>query len=173
MHHTEGLRFSIQQQKQKKEENRMDLVLGQKITYYDDPLLRSGLIMAGANYLWKEGKTIEGTDNGILTARELSDLNLNNTKLAVLSACETALGDVKGDEGVYGLQRALFMAGVKNIVVSLWSVPVNETLEMMTLFVNNMATGHTIEEAFHSAQQTMKQKYYDDPKSWAGFVLIQ
>jgi tetratricopeptide (TPR) repeat protein/CHAT domain-containing protein len=151
----------------------LDNPLMKKIKYYDNPLLRSGLIMAGANHAWKEGKAIQGVDDGILTAKEISLLNLGNTKLAVLSACETALGDLSGSEGVYGLQRALFMAGVKNIIVSLWSVPSKETEEMMILFYENLLSGKTLNDAFYTTQQIMKQKYRDDPKSWAGFVLIE
>jgi tetratricopeptide (TPR) repeat protein len=171
--------FTLEQDTSISKEKRLEILeltdnpLMKKIKYYDDPLLRSGLVMAGANHAWKEGKAIQGVDNGILTAKEISLLNLGNTKLAVLSACETALGDVQGEEGVYGLQRALFMAGVKNIIVSLWSVPSKETEEMMILFYENLLSGKTLEDAFYTTQKVMKQNYPDDPKSWAGFILIE
>ncbi|MBK9661389.1 MAG: CHAT domain-containing protein [Chitinophagaceae bacterium] len=88
-------------------------------TLADDPLLRSGLILAGGNYAWSGKTPIDGVEDGIATAYEISQLNLSNTELVVLSACETALGDVKGSEGVFGLQRAFKMAGVKKMIVSL------------------------------------------------------
>ena len=110
-------------------------------------------------------------EDGILTAKEISNLNLSNTKLVVLSACETGLGDVKGSEGVYGLQRAFKMAGVDYIIMSLWKVPDKETTEMMELFYNEMLDGLLISEAFRNAQNQMKQKY--SPYYWAAFVLVE
>ncbi len=98
---------------------------------------RSGLLFAGANYAWT-GKPIEGIEDGILTAYEVSNMYLPNTKLVVLSACETALGDIEGSEGVYGLQRAFKIAGVKNLVMSLWKVPDEATSEFMQTFYKNL-----------------------------------
>ena len=98
-------------------------------------------------------------------------MDLSNTNLVVLSACETALGDIQGTEGVFGLQRAFKMAGVKNLIVSLWQVPDNETVELMTGFYSNIFKGYTIRNAFYEAQKTMRAKY--SPYSWAAFVLIE
>lgn len=78
-----------------------------------DPLLRSGLVLAGGNYAWSGKTPVDGMEDGIATAYEISQLNLSNTQLVVLSACETALGDIKGSEGVFGLQRGFKIAGVK------------------------------------------------------------
>ena len=140
-------------------------------TLADDPLLRSGLILSGGNYAWSGKTPIEGAEDGIATAYEVSQLNLSNTELVVLSACETALGDVKGSEGVFGLQRAFKMAGVKKMIVSLWQVPDKETAELMTSFYNYWLKGKTIEQSFTQAQAEMRKKY--SPYYWAAFVLVE
>ena len=137
----------------------------------DDPLLRSGLILSGGNYAWGGKTPIEGIEDGIATAYEISQLNLSNTELVVLSACETALGDVKGSEGVFGLQRAFKMAGVKKMIVSLWQVPDKETAELMTAFYSYWMKGKTINDAFTQAQADMRKKY--SPFYWAAFVLVE
>ncbi len=140
-------------------------------TLADDPLLRSGLILAGGNYAWSGKPPIDGVEDGIATAYEISQLNLSNTELVVLSACETALGDVKGSEGVFGLQRAFKMAGVKKMIVSLWQVPDKETAELMTAFYSYWMKGKTINDAFAQAQADMRKKYA--PFYWAAFVLVE
>ena len=137
--------------------------------FSENPLLRSGIIMAGAN-LWWNRRHPDGVDDGTLTAYELSGLNLGNTRLVALSACETGLGDIKGSEGVYGLQRAFKMAGVKYLLMSLWQVPDYQTSELMKLFYTNYAGGMSIEIAFRSSQKSLREKY--DPYNWAAFVLI-
>ena len=138
----------------------------------DNPLFRSGLLFAGANYAWA-GKPIEGIEDGILTAYEVSNMYLPNTKLVVLSACETALGDIEGSEGVYGLQRAFKIAGVKNLVMSLWKVPDQATAEFMQTFYKNLFAKQSISDAFYHAQTAMKNKYRNDPYKWAAWVLIR
>jgi CHAT domain-containing protein/Tfp pilus assembly protein PilF len=137
----------------------------------EDPLMRSGLILSGGNYVWSGKIPIEGIEDGIATAYEISQLNLSNTELVVLSACETALGDVKGSEGVFGLQRAFKMAGVKEMIVSLWQVPDKETAELMTTFYNYWLKGNSIQDAFAQAQADMRKKY--SPFYWAAFVLVE
>jgi CHAT domain-containing protein len=136
-----------------------------------DPLLRSGLILSGGNYAWSGKRPIEGVEDGIVTAYEISQLNLSGTDVVVLSACETALGDIKGNEGVFGLQRAFKMGGVKKIIVSLWQVPDKETMELMTSFYNYWIRGKTIEVAFSLAQAEMRRRYA--PFFWAAFVMIE
>jgi CHAT domain-containing protein len=134
-----------------------------------NPLMRSGLVLAGANDVWQRNALEEGED-GILTAQEVSNLDLRNTKLVVLSACETGLGDIKGSEGVFGLQRAFKMAGAEYLIMSLWQVPDKETAEFMELFYKNLVKVKDIPKAFNVTQQVMRKKY--DPYYWAAFILI-
>ena len=137
----------------------------------DDPMLRSGLLFAGANKYWGKAAENTGSDDGILTASEISNLDLSACQLVVLSACETGLGEIKGSEGVFGLQRAFKMAGVKNIIMSLWKVPDTQTSELFDIFYSECFAGKSIHDAFQSAQSQMKFKY--SPYYWAGFVLLE
>jgi CHAT domain-containing protein len=137
-------------------------------------MIRSGIVMAGGNYAWNTGKAFrEGGDDGILTALEISQMNLSQTELVVLSACETGLGDIKGNEGVYGLQRAFKIAGAKYLLMSLWQVPDRETMEFMTTFYTHwLSDKMSIPDAYHQTQKEMKDRFLN-PFSWAGFVLVQ
>ncbi|MBI5218458.1 MAG: CHAT domain-containing protein [Bacteroidia bacterium] len=135
-----------------------------------NPLMRSGLVFAGANNVWNQKYVGEGED-GVLTAQEVTQLDLQKTQLVVLSACETGLGDIKGSEGVYGLQRAFKMAGVKFLIMSLWQVPDKETSEFMTKFYDKLLTTKDIRKSFNETQSEMRKKY--DPYYWAVFVLIE
>ncbi len=139
----------------------------------EQPLLRSGLILSGGNHVWEGNNPISGKEDGILTAYEISNMNLSNTELVVLSACETGLGDIKGSEGVYGLQRAFKMAGAKYIIMSLWSVPDKQTSEFMKAFYTNWQDNQmTIRDAFNKTQLEMRERFIS-PYNWAGFVLIE
>ena len=139
----------------------------------ENPLKRAGLLFSGANLAWIQGNNPYETENGILTAEEISSLDLSKTDMVVLSACETGLGDIDGSEGVYGLQRAFKMAGVDIIVMSLWQVPDKETAEFMTLFYTNWLKGTDVRQAFNSTQKTMQERYKDEPLKWAAFVLFE
>ena len=139
----------------------------------EDPLMRSGLILAGANYAWRIGSNPYTEENGILTALEISNLDLSKTDMVVLSACETGLGDIDGSEGVYGLQRAFKMAGVDIIVMSLWEVPDKETAEFMNSFYANWLGGMEVRKAFNTTQRIMSNTYKEAPEKWAAFVLFE
>jgi len=138
----------------------------------DNPLLRSGLIFSGANKAWSNPNyQSDSTDDGILTALEVSNLDLSEAKLVVMSACETGLGDIKGSEGVFGLQRAFKLAGAKNIMMSLWKVPDAQTKELMALFYENCFNGLSVSDALRAAQKEMSKKY--PPYYWAAFKLLE
>ena len=131
----------------------------------ENPLLRSGLALAGANL--NRG----GEDDGILTALEASNLNLWGTKVVTLSACETGVGEVKIGEGVYGLRRAFFLAGAETLVTSLWPVSDQVTREMMTAYYTGLKQGLGRGEALRQAQLAMlKRKDRQHPFYWASFI---
>jgi len=136
----------------------------------ENPLMRSGLVLAGANDVWADTVSRHSED-GVLTAQEASQIDLRNCVLIVLSACETGLGDIKGSEGVYGLQRALKIAGARFIVMSLWEIPDRETVEFMSVFYKNITETKDIRGAFHTAREILRTKY--DPYYWASFVLLE
>ena len=146
----------------------------------DKAMTRSGLLFAGANKVLS-GKTIpEGYDDGILTAKEISTLDLRGLDLLVLSACQTGLGEIKGD-GVYGLQRGFKMAGAQTIVMSLWKVDDDATQMLMTEFYRRYLSGQSKHDAFLAAQEAVrnfkgkirgKDRNFSDPKYWAGFVML-
>ncbi|MBC7776124.1 MAG: CHAT domain-containing protein [Phycisphaerae bacterium] len=139
----------------------------------EHPMIRSGLIMAGAKQAWLTGNHPEGHEDGILTAYEISQMNLSGTELVVLSACETGLGDIVGNEGVYGLQRAFKIAGVKYLIMSLWKVDDRSTRAFMTAFYRHWLTEkQSVPQAFRSTQREMR-KAYPGAYDWAGFVLIE
>ena len=139
---------------------------GEVKTTVENPLLRSGLALAGANR--RDGSA---KDDGILTALEASGLNLWGTKLVVLSACDTGLGDVKNGEGVYGLRRAFTLAGTESLVMSLWAVSDSVTRELMTNYYKNLKTGMGRGAALREVQlQMLKKKGREHPFYWAAFI---
>lgn len=132
---------------------------------------RSGLLMAGCSSAWK-GESFNGEEDGVLTASEISNLDLSSTSLVVMSACETGLGEITED-GIEGLQRAFKNAGVQSIVMSLWKVDDKATEMLMTEFYANLTKGMTKKDAFTSAKNRLKkEKKYCNPYYWAGFILL-
>ena len=95
------------------------------------------------------------------------------SKLVVLSACETGLGKIESSEGTFGLKRGFKLAGVDQIIVSLWKVPDNESMELMTLFYSELAKSNNIDSSFSKAQKVMRNRYPFEPEKWAGFVLVR
>lgn len=130
------------------------------------PLLRSGLALYGANRRRSE----TDKEDGVLTALEASRLDLQGTRLVVLSACETGVGQALHGEGVYGLQRALMIAGAETQVTSLWQVDDNATKALMVAFYEELARGHGRGDAMRLAQLTVRSKY-GHPFYWASFVV--
>jgi CHAT domain-containing protein/tetratricopeptide (TPR) repeat protein len=144
---------------------------------YTNPLLHTGIVLAGANRLiefYEHGDN--SAEDGVLTAFEISGMNLSNTELAVLSACETGLGEVKNGEGVFGLRRAFQLAGVQAILMSMWQVPDRETSEFMISFYHNWLSGMSKKEAFRqSVREVIKVQRAETgcahPFLWGAFIL--
>lgn len=135
-------------------------------------LKKCGLAFAGANQSLLGNRNIpDDVEDGILSASEISKLELNNTSLVVLSACQTGLGDIN-DEGVFGMQRAFKKAGAGSIMMSMWNVDDIVTQSFMAEFYRGLATGLTYRKALTNAQHYVMKEYGNDPYYWAPFVLV-
>lgn len=143
-----------------------------------DPMMRSGLLFAGGNRAWTGKRHIEGIEDGILTAKEISTLDFSSVDLVVLSACQTGLGDIEANEGVYGLQRAFKLAGANTIIMSLWEVDDRATSIMMSVFYEKYLSGSSKNEAFKYAIDAVRNYKIDgkqvfvSPYYWGGFVMM-
>jgi CHAT domain-containing protein len=142
---------------------------------YENPLLKSKLILAGGENtrikLMNEESIDSGTEDGYLTAYEVMNMNLDNTELVVLSACETGLGEIRNGEGVYGLQRAFQVAGAKSLIMSLWKVPDAPTQELMLSFYSKWLGGMDKRDAFRQSQMELAKKY-SNFYYWGAFEII-
>ena len=134
----------------------------------DDALVLSGLALAGANQRWSG----DGED-GILTALEATSLDLWGTRMVVLSACETGVGDVQNGEGVYGLRRALVLAGAESQVMSLWQVSDAATRDLMISYYQHLRAGEGRADALRQVQLAMLKggRNREHPFYWASFIL--
>jgi len=134
----------------------------------DNPLLRSGIALRGAN-----ARHSGDSDDGILTALEVAQLDLHGTELVVLSACDSAIGEVQNGDGVYGLRRALILAGAQTQVTSLWKVSDDATRTLMVDFYRRLLTGEGRSEALRHAQLSMLARpELSHPYYWASFIPI-
>lgn len=131
----------------------------------NNPLLRSGLILTGA------GNPTSTVEDGVLTAYEAMTLPLDKTDIVILSACETGQGEIRNGEGVYGLQRAIMLAGANHLLMSLWKVDDNATQELMEEFYKEWMISNNMIQSFRKAQLFIKKKY-EMPQYWAGFVMV-
>jgi CHAT domain-containing protein/tetratricopeptide (TPR) repeat protein len=142
-----------------------------------DPMLRSGLVFTGANRLSSGEPIPGGMDDGILTAYEAMDLNLGGTELVVLSACDTGLGETKAEEGVFGLRRALQVAGARSILMAMWQVPDVNTEKLMQAFYTKLLNGEEKHTALREAQIELRNNIKrelgrDYPREWGAFVMV-
>jgi CHAT domain-containing protein len=138
----------------------------------DNALMRSGLFFSGAN-IGLKGETLpDDVEDGVLTALELSNMNLGNVDMVVMSACESGLGETSG-EGVFGLQRGFKLAGANTLLMSLWKVDDEATQLLMTDFYKYYLSGKSKQESLRLAQQSLRRSTeYSDPEYWAAFILL-
>lgn len=155
--------------KDKRKLDKLNLKTGE-LSNEDLAMYGSGLLLAGGNNILKGRKLPTSAEDGILTAREIAQLDFSNMALVVLSACETGKGEIS-DDGVFGLQRGFKKAGTSRMLLSLQKVPDKETKELMETFYLHLSQGKTIHEAFDLARNEMKIKF---PASnvWYSFILI-
>jgi CHAT domain-containing protein len=141
-----------------------------------NPLLRSGVVLAGANRALRSGNSKE--HEGIVTAEEILGLNLHKTNMVVLSACETGIGDVQMGQGVFGLRRSFAQAGTKSMVMSMWSVPDRETTELMVAFYENLVSGElsrcqALRRAALREMEIVRERYgHANPFFWGAFIFL-
>ena len=174
---THGLYVSQTEALQKKTEQNFVFISsdeGSNAAKNDMSLTRSALVMSGGNKLLRRDSINLGEEDEILTALEISNLKFNKLDLVVLSACQTALGDVDS-EGVYGLQRGFKKAGANTILMSLDKVDDEATKILMVEFYRNLMKGKTKRQSLQDAQQYLRKVddgKYDDPKYWASFIML-
>ncbi len=141
---------------------------------YEDAMSLSGLVMSGGNAEWLCRELPKEVLGGIITASDISRLDLSNTRLVVLSACHSGKGKATS-EGLYGLQRAFKKAGVKTMIMSLWDVSDVVGTEFMTCFYKNLLDKDNylnLRVAFDKTKLAIREKYQDEPFYWAGFIMI-
>ena len=135
----------------------------------EGPMLRSGLALGGAN-TWLEGGTLpQVAEDGILTAEEVVSIDARGTELAVLSACDTGLGDIEFGEGVMGMGRAFALSGCRSLVLSLWKVSDDHTRDLMAAFYRALLDGCPRDVALHKAQQDLRSRF-PQPYFWGAFI---
>lgn len=137
----------------------------------NNKLIFSGLLLAGATLAWNGNVPMPGVEDGILTADEISRMDLSSTNLVVTSACSTALGDENETEGIFGLQRAFKQAGVKMQIITLWPVKDQIACDFMTIFYEKWISIKKIRQAFTETQKRIRA-IYPDTYSWAPFILV-
>ena len=151
------------------------LIDNDMISAEDKALTRSGLLMSGANHILEDEELPDNVEDGILTAKEIADIDLRGLNLVVLSACQTGLGDISQGEGVFGLQRGFKKAGANSILMSLWEVNDEATQILMTQFYKNLVSGQSKRQSLHSAQKYLREYNngrFNEPKYWAAFILL-
>ena len=135
----------------------------------ENPLLRSGIVLAGANQPDANPK-----DDGYLTALEVAKLDWQGTEMVVVSGCESGKGDIQAGEGVYGLKRAIAVAGARSSLLSLWKVDDRATAAFMQSFYKKLKAGEGRADALAATQKEFRNHSlaaWRNPYVWAAFQL--
>ena len=140
----------------------------------DNPMENHALALAGASYVLEGGSVPDSIDDGILTAKEISELDMHNVDLAVVSACKSALGEIRED-GVYGLMRGFKQAGVRSLIMATDDIVDYVSGQLWIQLFRNLAKGMTKREALLEGLKyirTMDDGAFSHPKYWTPFILI-
>ncbi|HRI79043.1 MAG TPA: CHAT domain-containing protein [Cyclobacteriaceae bacterium] len=137
----------------------------------ENPLMKSGLLLKGAGDILDKTSYNYNIESGVLTAYEAMSLNLDKTDLVVLSACETGLGEISNGEGVYGLQRAFFVAGAKVLIMSMFKVDDDATQKLILNFYRKWLASGNLRKSFIEAKQELRAEY-PEPIFWGAFMMI-
>jgi CHAT domain-containing protein len=148
-----------------------DEMEGNEAELTKNPLLRNGLLLKGGGDLLTKTEYNYNMENGILTAYEAMNLNLDKTDLVVLSACETGLGELQSGEGVFGLQRAFLVAGAKVLIMSMFKVGDEETQKLMLKFYQKWLNTNNLRQSFIEAKKELREEY-PEPIHWGAFIMI-
>lgn len=141
---------------------------------YENPMLRSGFLLTGANRYWNQPVPYIATDSGIVTAFDVSQMNLAGTDLVILSACKSASGEIKDGEGMFGLIRAFKQAGAKTVLANLSDISDRETVQFITTFYRHWIKGNTtIFNAFRKTRQELMTVVPQNAILWNSFVLFE
>ena len=143
--------------------------LNTKNTKFENPLLRSGIVLSGANF-----PNLNKLDDGYLTALEVSKLNWQGTELVVISGCESGIGVNKAGDGVYGLKRSIAVSGARSSMLSLWEVKDEPTAAFMESFYKKLKSGVSRNKALFETQKEFRNHIVEawrHPNVWAAFQL--
>lgn len=140
---------------------------------YKNPMLRNGFLLTGANRYWNKPISYDAMDSGIVTACDVSQMNLNGTDLVVLSACRSASGEMKDGEGLFGLIRAFKVAGAKAVLANLNDISDTKTVLFTTTFYRYWVNGCSMFDAFAKTQRELINSHPENVFLWSGFVLFE
>ncbi|MCW5911464.1 MAG: CHAT domain-containing protein [Cyclobacteriaceae bacterium] len=153
------------------DQDELEQLTESEATMAENPLLKTGLLLTGAGDIFNETKYNYNIASGILTAYEAMSLNLDQTDLVVLSACETGLGKIENGEGVYGLQRAFLVAGAKVLIMSMFKVDDDATQKLIINFYRKWLATNDMRQSFTDAKKELRVEY-PEPYYWAPFMMI-
>mgnify|MGYP000068628880 FL=1 len=140
---------------------------------YQDPMMRNGFLLTGANRYWNKPVPYDAMDSGIVTAHDVSQMNLFGTDLVVLSACRSAAGETRAGEGLYGLVRAFKVAGVRAVLANFNNISDTKTVLFITTFYRHWIGGDSMFDAFCRTQRELMESNPEDEFLWSGFVLFE